>query len=91
MALGSGHWQGLNCTNKKAETKIIDVGGSVKLFGDILKPSASKKHGQYQQSHIATSTFVSLSNSLCLIEPCQIYEKNMTMAGFGVGGSNIEI
>lgn len=36
-------------------------------------------------------TFVSLSNSLCLTESCQIYEINMTMAGLGAGGSNMEI
>lgn len=50
-AQGSGHWQGLSCTNKKAETEIIDVYGTVKLFGDIFKPSSSKKHGQNANNH----------------------------------------
>lgn len=35
--------------------------------------------------------FCQPSYSLCLTESCQIYEIHITVAGFGVGGSNMEI
>lgn len=36
---------------QKAETEIMTVGGTMKLFGGIFKPSASKKSAQNANNH----------------------------------------
>lgn len=60
-------------------------------LGISLSQVLVRNMGKMQTITHSNITFVSLSNSLCLTESCQIYEINMTMAGFGVGGSNLEI